>query len=38
MIDLVAKRYVKALLEGRDSASITAIYKELNEIFYCIYR
>ena len=32
MIDLVAKRYVKALLEGRDSASITAIYKELNEI------
>ena len=32
MIDLVAKRYVKALLEGRDSSSITAIYKELNEI------
>ena len=32
MIDLIAKRYVKALLEGRESASVTAIYNELNEI------
>jgi len=32
MIDLVAKRYVKALLDGRDIDSITAISKELKEI------
>jgi len=32
MIDLVAKRYVKALLDGRDGSSVTAVYNELNEI------
>ncbi|AXX87758.1 F0F1 ATP synthase subunit delta [Malaciobacter marinus] len=32
MIDLVAKRYVKALLDGRDIDSITALSKELREI------
>jgi len=32
MLDLVAKRYVKALLEGRDAESASIIYKELSEI------
>jgi F-type H+-transporting ATPase subunit delta len=32
MKDLIAKRYVKALLEGRDVASTTAVLKELTEI------
>ena len=32
MNDLIAKRYVKALLDGRDVAAATSIYNELNEI------
>lgn len=32
MIDLVAKRYVKALMSERDTSSLTVIYKELKEI------
>ncbi|WP_419769323.1 MAG: F0F1 ATP synthase subunit delta [Candidatus Marinarcus sp.] len=32
MTDLIAKRYVKALLDGRDVNSATAIYDELNQI------
>jgi len=32
MIDLVAKRYVKALMSDRDTNNITSIYKELKEI------
>ena len=32
MVDLIAKRYVKALLIGRDTDSITNIYNELKEI------
>jgi F-type H+-transporting ATPase subunit delta len=32
MIELVAKRYVKALVSGRDNDSLTLIYKELKEI------
>ncbi len=32
MIDLVAKRYVKALMLARDNDSLTSIYKELKEI------
>ncbi|AXX92973.1 F0F1 ATP synthase subunit delta [Malaciobacter molluscorum LMG 25693] len=32
MIDLVAKRYVKALLDGREVASVTALSEELNAI------
>jgi len=32
MNDLVAKRYVKALLDGRDIASATAIYDDLKSI------
>ncbi len=32
MIDLVAKRYVKALMSVRDTESLTSIYKELKEI------
>jgi len=32
MIDLVAKRYVKALMSERDTKSLTSIYKELKEI------
>ncbi|RXJ54634.1 F0F1 ATP synthase subunit delta [Candidatus Marinarcus aquaticus] len=32
MIDLIAKRYVKALLDGRDVNSATAIGDELNKI------
>ena len=32
MNDLVAKRYVKALIDGRDSNAITAISNELNVI------
>uniref|UniRef100_UPI004047DFF5 F0F1 ATP synthase subunit delta n=1 Tax=Aliarcobacter sp. TaxID=2321116 RepID=UPI004047DFF5 len=32
MNDLVAKRYVKALIDGRDSSAINAISKELNVI------
>lgn len=32
MVDLIAKRYVKALLIGRDTDSITNVYNELKEI------
>ncbi|MFW0694653.1 F0F1 ATP synthase subunit delta, partial [Aliarcobacter butzleri] len=32
MKDLVAKRYVKALIEGRDLKAITDISDKLNEI------
>lgn len=32
MIDLVAKRYVKALMSDRDNAGLTAVYNELKEI------
>ena len=32
MIDLVAKRYVKALMSDRDTKSLSTIYKELKEI------
>lgn len=32
MIDLVAKRYVKALMSERDTNELTSIYKELKEI------
>lgn len=32
MNDLIAKRYVKALLDGRDLESVTAIYNELKTI------
>jgi len=32
MIDLVAKRYVKALMSQRDTSELTSIYKELKEI------
>jgi len=32
MNDLIAKRYVKALLDGKDVATSTSIYNELNEI------
>jgi len=32
MIDLVAKRYVKALMSERDTNSLTSIYEELKEI------
>jgi F-type H+-transporting ATPase subunit delta len=32
MKDLVAKRYVKALIDGRDSSSINTISEKLNEI------
>ncbi|MGB5868454.1 MAG: F0F1 ATP synthase subunit delta [Arcobacteraceae bacterium] len=32
MIDLVAKRYVKALMSDRDNTSLTAVYNELKEI------
>ena len=32
MIDLVAKRYVKALMSDRDKKSLTAVYNELKEI------
>lgn len=32
MNDLIAKRYVKALLDGKDVAAATSIYNELNSI------
>jgi F-type H+-transporting ATPase subunit delta len=32
MNDLIAKRYVKALLDGKDVAAATSIYNELSEI------
>ncbi len=32
MIDLVAKRYVKALMSDRDKKSLTTVYNELKEI------
>jgi len=32
MIDLVAKRYVKALMSQRDTSSLSSIYNELNTI------
>lgn len=32
MIDLVAKRYVKALMSERDKENLTAVYAELKEI------
>jgi len=32
MIDLVAKRYVKALMSARDNADLESVYKELKEI------
>jgi len=32
MIDLVAKRYVKALMTDRDSKSLTTVYNELKKI------
>jgi len=32
MIDLVAKRYVKALMSGRKTKDLTSVYKELKEI------
>jgi F-type H+-transporting ATPase subunit delta len=32
MVDLVAKRYVKALMSGRDNEGLTLVYKELKEI------
>ncbi|RXJ86571.1 F0F1 ATP synthase subunit delta [Arcobacter sp. CECT 8985] len=32
MIDLVAKRYVKALLDGREVASVTALAEELEKL------
>ena len=32
MIDLVAKRYVKALMSDRNTKDLTSIYKELKEI------
>lgn len=32
MNDLIAKRYVKALLDGKDVTSATSIYNELSEI------
>jgi len=32
MIDLVAKRYVKALMSGSDTATLTSIYNELKTI------
>lgn len=32
MVDLIAKRYVKALMTERDSESLSTIYKELKEI------
>lgn len=32
MVELVAKRYVKALMIGRDNASLTAIYEQLKQI------
>jgi F-type H+-transporting ATPase subunit delta len=32
MIELVAKRYVKALLQGQDAKGIATVSKELNEI------
>jgi F-type H+-transporting ATPase subunit delta len=32
MIDLVAKRYVKAIMVDRDTASLTSVFNELKEI------
>jgi len=32
MVELVAKRYVKALMIGRDSAGLTTIYEQLKKI------
>ncbi|PKN15304.1 MAG: F0F1 ATP synthase subunit delta, partial [Deltaproteobacteria bacterium HGW-Deltaproteobacteria-24] len=32
MIDLIAKRYVKALLDGKDLNQVTAVCDELNKI------
>lgn len=33
MKDLVAKRYVKALVDGRDLNSVALISEKLNEVF-----